>query len=452
MLEDIYTDPDSGQGGSEFIFDETADYSAPKYRGQANPTNLNPSNLTERRWRDPILSPGEEADLLRATKGPEPEASAAKNRLAQSFHRLVLKEVKPYCSDDGRNDDLIAAGMLGLWEAIDRFDLSRNNGLAAYAIPLIRGRIKKAAKAFNRNGWSGETRLQRLIYGNHDVTPEQASKVMNRPVNKGELEEARTQVLGRCSELEPYDTTEPGFEESEHDEEKKPGAIAVAPPCAVQRYATLTMYRGELLWTAAGLFLYRLVDDADRRAAQRLKEIGRRAYALELVARDRARSGGKIGSLFEELPLSKGWVVGQESLSRPPPIPPEKPKPICADLRKLGGRLNRGAITYHALRIEAFESRSPTHRCLTGHTPPCDPTARRYADRSFNIRRKKRSDRDWLAAYSKWGKPALHEELAIDRYDIRIRWYRPPSDTELADNPPQYGGIPAEPAPLALAA
>jgi hypothetical protein len=273
-VRDIRTDPDDSGHDSKFIFDETIDYSAPKFRGQANP-----SNLTERRWREPILSPGEVADALRAARGPEPGAAIAKNTLAQAFHRLVLKEVQPYCSDDGRNDDLIAVGMAAFAEAINRFNLNRNNGLAAFAKPIIRGRVQYAAKAFNRNGWAGETRLQRAIYGNHDLTVEQASKKMGRPVDQGEIEEARTQVLGMCSPLLPYDTTEPGFEDD--DEEARPGIIAVAPICTRQ-----SIYQRGLHQRHGSLD--RHAEDADRRDMQRLKEIGRRAYALELVERDRA--------------------------------------------------------------------------------------------------------------------------------------------------------------------
>jgi hypothetical protein len=277
-MRNIDTDPDDSGHDSKFIFDPTIDYFAPKFRGQANP---NPSNLTEQRWREPILSPSEVADALRAAKGPEPGAAIAKNRLAQAFHRLVLKETQPYCTDDGRNDDLIAAGMLGLAEAIDRFDTRRNNGLAAFAKPLIRGQVQAAAKAFNRNGWAGETRLQRAVYGNHDLTIEQASKKMGRPVDQGEIERARTQVLGMCSVLVPYDTREPGYEDD--DEEARPGiSPRPAPPCPCQCIfnATLEQRHGSLEW---------LAEDADRRAWGRLKEIGRRAYALELVERDRAR-------------------------------------------------------------------------------------------------------------------------------------------------------------------
>jgi RNA polymerase sigma factor (sigma-70 family) len=262
---DIHTDPDDSGHDSNFILHETS-----------------PNNLTQYRWHHPIPSSGEVADLLRATKGPEPAAAAAKDTLFKSYQRLVLKVVQPYCRDDGRNDDLIAAGNLGLAEALDRFDTRRNNGFAAYAIPLIRGRAQKASKAFNRNGWAGETRLQRAVYGNHDLTPEQASKVMGRPVDQDEIERARTQVLGMCSDLEPYDTTEPGFEDDEYDEEGKPCFVAVAPPCPRLRVfnAALEQHHGRL----SGL-----AEAADRWDMRRLKEIGRRAYALELVERDRAR-------------------------------------------------------------------------------------------------------------------------------------------------------------------
>jgi sigma-70-like protein len=341
-VADILTDPESGPDRYEFIFDETVDYSSPRFKGQANP-----SDLTTRRWREPILSAAELADALRATKGPEPEAAAAKNNLAQSFHRLVLKEAKTYC-DGERNDDIIAAGMVGFYEAIHRFDLRRNNGLTAYALPYIRGKMQEASKAFNRNGWAGETRLQRAVYSNHDLTPEQASKVMGRPVDQGEIEEAKTQVLGMCSEPVPYDTTERGHQD-EYDEEDKPGFVATAPICIKQRIldAELVKNHGSL---------ESLAEDADHRAARRLKEIGRRGYALELVERDRARH------CYE---------------------PPQRQYPT-----------------------------------LTSYSAPLnDPNVRRYADRSFNndyARRKKRPPGYWPDIYPTWGKfPNRNEPAAL---------------------------------------
>jgi hypothetical protein len=275
MLVNIRTRPDSGPDGVEFIFDETVDYSSRKFRGQANP-----NNLTTRRWREPILSAAEVAAYLRAVHdGAEPAASAANDKLVLSFHRLVLKESKPFC-DGVNNEDIIAAGMKGFVEARSRFDLRRNNGLTAYALPYIRGAMQTAAKAIKRNGFAGETRLQRLVHGDHDATPERASEVMGRPVDADELEAATAQAIGMCSEVIAYDTREPAFE-NEYDEESKPGIIAIAPLSPLQR---IHKHHSELVeWYA---------EDTDRRARKRLKEIGRRAYALELVERDHARKAG----------------------------------------------------------------------------------------------------------------------------------------------------------------
>jgi hypothetical protein len=300
-MRDILTDPDDSGHDSNFILHETF-----------------PNNLTQYRWRGPVLSPGDVADLLRATKGPEPAAAAAKDTLFKAYQRLVLKEAKPHCVAHGdfcdrRNDDLIAAGNFGLAEAIDRFNLNRNNGFTAYALHYIRGQLKETSKSFNRNGWAGETRLQRAVYGNHDLTPEQASRVMGRPVDQGEIEQARTQVLGMCSELVPYDTREPGYED---DEEDRPRFTAVpAPVCPLQ-----------LIRSRAHTWVDRLAEDADRRARQRLKEIGRRAYALELVERDQARiaaraeptqylyGGGKVTDVRGN--YIAAWPVSDDDIRR----------------------------------------------------------------------------------------------------------------------------------------
>jgi hypothetical protein len=327
----IDTDPDySGQCG-EFLFDENINYQAPRFRGQAPTTN----NLTKHRWRGAILSPDEVADALRATKGPEPEASAAKDKLARSYHRLVLKESKPFC-DGVNNDDVIAVGMLALAEAIDGFDLHANNGLAAYVIATVRGRMQTASKAFKRHGWGGETRLMRVVYGNHDVTPERASVVMDgRPVDEGELEEARGQVLGMHSEPIEYNTREPGFEDD--DEERKPASslvdyeMAVAqglcrPPLSplLQRYHLASKQKrpGSPEWFA---------EDADRRAKLRLKQVGRRAYALELVERDHARLAAR--------------AEPSQYLYRTPIPPIKNPGPVA---KRLGGGVARSRIAHLA--------------------------------------------------------------------------------------------------------
>ena len=260
----------------------------------------------------------------------------------------MLKEAQDYCGENqARNDDIIQAGMLGLAEAIDRFDSRRNNGLAAFAKPYIRGRMQATAKALTRNGWSGETRLQRLVRGDHDVTLERASEVVGRPVAESELEDARGQVLGMHSEPLEYNTREPAFDD-EYDEEGKPGIVAPAPICTLQR---IHKHHSELVeWYA---------EDTDGRAKQRLKEIGRRAYALELVERDHARLAA------------------------------------------------RSEPTQYLYRTDTkIEVRARIAAQIDQYKETEVPTVRRYADRSFNSEHvflKKRPPEYWPSVYPTWG-------------------------------------------------
>jgi hypothetical protein len=364
-----HEDPDSGPGGVEFIFDETVNYRSRKFRG------ANPNNLTTCRWRGPVLKPDELAAALKAAKGTGPEASRAMDKILRSHHRMILKESKNHWDrrrdNDALFDDLIAVGSMGLVEAIRRFDDRRNNGFTAYALPYIRGRMQTAVKAHRRNGWSGETRLQRLVHGDHDATLERASEVMGRPVDAVELEAATAQAIGMCSEVIAYDTREPAFE-NEYDEESKPGIVAVAPItarsildtlvkrhgppesatiCTVQRFldaASAPPRHGPLEW---------LAEDTDRRARRRLKGMGRRAYALWLVEKDHARIAARA-----------------------------EPTQYRSDT--------------------PLEYRAGIASQIDRPTPHNDPRVRRCLDRSFNsehVRRKKtKAAKGWPSVYPTW--------------------------------------------------
>jgi RNA polymerase sigma factor (sigma-70 family) len=88
----------------------------------------------------------------------------AKDKLVRSFHRLVLKIASEYFGP--ARDDLIGAGVLGFWEAINRFDLRRNNRLGAFAEWWIRKRVRLAVREWRRGGQAGETRADRFVYSN----------------------------------------------------------------------------------------------------------------------------------------------------------------------------------------------------------------------------------------------------------------------------------------------
>src|SRR5213082_2613650 len=78
-------------------------------------------------------------------------ASAACRSIARSkssmksFHRFILKIVSQYSGPP--HNELMAAGTVGFWEAVERFNLNRNSGrLSTYAEHWIRKRVREAVK------------------------------------------------------------------------------------------------------------------------------------------------------------------------------------------------------------------------------------------------------------------------------------------------------------------
>lgn len=116
------------------------------------------NNLARYRWYGPTLSRDEERDLIRRAQGGDEQA---KDRLHRSFARTILKIAGKYYGPT--RDVLTAAGHLGLAEAIGRFDLSRSNGLRAYAESWIRKFIGAEAVCGSRSGAAGETRVDRVL-------------------------------------------------------------------------------------------------------------------------------------------------------------------------------------------------------------------------------------------------------------------------------------------------
>jgi RNA polymerase sigma factor (sigma-70 family) len=310
-MPDISTPPDFRLDPDEYLSDES----------ETGPTT---NDLSQRRWGHEVLTPSEVVDYLRAAKGPEPAASAAKDVLAKSFHRLVLKGAESL-HGMAEFDDLVAAGMLGLAEAIARFDPRRRNGLAAYAKHLIKRRMLEVVR--HKTGWAGETRLERLISTtNSDATCEQAAKVMGRPVDERELEDARHLIAAKSRPLAEYDTQELGVDETYEGEERRLAFVATAP-------MSLPQLKLHAIHRRRGLQLESQIEEADRRAARRLKEIGRRAYALELVAQDRARIAARVEPsqyLYrtDESVASRARIVFGMGLSPPHSVPPTAPSTV----------------------------------------------------------------------------------------------------------------------------
>lgn len=81
------------------------------------------------------------AELLRAYR--ERGDSAARQRLVELYLPLVESFVRRYGRTTEDYDDLYQVGCIGLINAIDRFDPSRGDELAAFAVPNVAGEIRR---------------------------------------------------------------------------------------------------------------------------------------------------------------------------------------------------------------------------------------------------------------------------------------------------------------------
>ncbi len=79
---------------------------------------------------------------LRQTEDPQLRAEL-REHLIRRHEGLVRHVVKDYVSSGESYEDLYSVGMLGLINAVDRFDLERGTRFATFAVPTIRGEIRR---------------------------------------------------------------------------------------------------------------------------------------------------------------------------------------------------------------------------------------------------------------------------------------------------------------------
>lgn len=86
-----------------------------------------------------VLKSDETMDLLKRLRAGE----NVKDEIVMGNLKLVLSAVKPYRSQKYSLDDLFQIGVIGLIKSIDNFDVSKNVMFSTYAVPMIRGEIKR---------------------------------------------------------------------------------------------------------------------------------------------------------------------------------------------------------------------------------------------------------------------------------------------------------------------
>ena len=86
-----------------------------------------------------VLKSDETIELLKRLRAGE----NVKDEIVMGNLKLVLSAVKPYRSQKYSLDDLFQIGVIGLVKSIDNFDVSKNVMFSTYAVPMIRGEIKR---------------------------------------------------------------------------------------------------------------------------------------------------------------------------------------------------------------------------------------------------------------------------------------------------------------------
>jgi RNA polymerase sigma-32 factor len=136
-------------------------------------------------WSDaPLLDAARERDLLIAASRGD---AGAVSELVQSHTRLVMKIAARYRCSNLPWEDLLSEGVLGLLEAMRRFDLCQDARFATYAGWWIRARIGQYALANRRLVRVPSTRAARSVARGLRRTEHRLAQRLARPPTLNEL-------------------------------------------------------------------------------------------------------------------------------------------------------------------------------------------------------------------------------------------------------------------------
>ena len=154
---------------------------------RASPS-LSPSDrLRSSALRMPLLEPDDERALLeRAQKGDK----RALARLCESHLRLVFHVAQRYERASIQLDELVNEGVLGLIEAVHKFDVSHSTRLSSYATWWIRARVREYAYRSRNLIAMPSTRACRIARGRIAQVEEALSIALQRSPTRAELAEA----------------------------------------------------------------------------------------------------------------------------------------------------------------------------------------------------------------------------------------------------------------------
>jgi RNA polymerase primary sigma factor len=122
-----------------------------------------PSLTTSYQCLNRLLSAQEEIDLCSRAQAGDETARAA---MMEGNIRLVMATAKRYHARSMTTDDIVQEGIIGLLEAIKKFDVTRGHRFSTYATYWIRQAIVRAIEKTDRmirlptHGWGAERRVR----------------------------------------------------------------------------------------------------------------------------------------------------------------------------------------------------------------------------------------------------------------------------------------------------
>jgi RNA polymerase sigma-32 factor len=132
----------------------------------------------------PLLDAAHEHSLLLAAARGDPAASA---QLVRSHMRLVLKIAGRYRRGNLSAQDLVSEGVVGLMEAMRRFDTAQGSRFAAYATWWIRAYVSRYALENRRMVRVPSTRNGRAVARHLRRTERALAQQLGRPASVQEL-------------------------------------------------------------------------------------------------------------------------------------------------------------------------------------------------------------------------------------------------------------------------
>lgn len=132
----------------------------------------------------PWLAADEERELLKRAQEGDRQAVRA---LVDSHMRLVMQIASRYERDGLSVHDLVSEGVVGLIEAIGRFDMSHQTRLSTYASWWVRARIREFAFENRRTVPIPSTRAARVARARLNVVRRKLSQELGREPSHAEL-------------------------------------------------------------------------------------------------------------------------------------------------------------------------------------------------------------------------------------------------------------------------